>query len=145
MTKLARFHIEFEGIYSFIDGNGRTGRLQVNLELVKAGFPPSDIKYSDRLVYYETFDDYHLEHDLTSMEKLFAGYLNERLDKYIKILGYELRISLLYLRQLREPRMPLSLVRKNIDEEIINGRLINKSAFHERIYSCKLLIHCNIS
>ena len=37
VTKLARFHIELEGIHPFIDGNGRTGRLLVNLELMKAG------------------------------------------------------------------------------------------------------------
>ncbi len=86
VTKLARFHIEFEGIHPFIDGNGRTGRLLINLELMKAGYPPIDIKFTDRLSYYNAFDAYYVKHKLSAMENLFARYINEKLDMYLSIL-----------------------------------------------------------
>ena len=87
MTKLARFHIEFESIHPFIDGNGRTGRLLINLELMKAGYPAIDIKFTDRLKYYEAFDEYQVKHKVSAMADMFAVYINQRLDMYLSILN----------------------------------------------------------
>lgn len=83
--KLAWFHIAFEAIHPFIDGNGRTGRLLVNLELMKAGYPPIDIKFTDRRRYYDAFDAYHQKNDLSAMTTLFAEYIYNRLEEYINI------------------------------------------------------------
>lgn len=85
-TKIARFHIEFEAIHPFIDGNGRCGRLLVNLELMKAGYPPIDIKFKDRITYYNAFDEYHGNNNLGAMEKLFAKYIIEQLEMYLAII-----------------------------------------------------------
>lgn len=67
--------------------HGRTGRLLVNLELMKEGYPPIDIKFTDREAYYRAFDSYHTKQDLSAMEGLFARYVNERLDQYLAMLS----------------------------------------------------------
>lgn len=86
VTRMAKFHIEFEAIHPFIDGNGRCGRLLINLELMKLGYPPIDIKFTDRVKYYDAFDDYHVNGSLKAMEELIGKYINERLDDYLSIL-----------------------------------------------------------
>lgn len=53
---------------------------------MKAGYPPIDINFTDRILYYEAFDEAHGAEGFTAMESLFAKYIDERLDFYLNIL-----------------------------------------------------------
>ena len=86
IERIARFHLEFEGIHPFIDGNGRTGRLIMNLDLIRNGYPPINVKFTDRKRYYDAFDAYYRDNDATKMTALIAEYVNERLDEYLTVL-----------------------------------------------------------
>ncbi len=48
-------HIKYEHIHPFIDGNGRTGRIFMNWQRVKAGFSILVIKEEERFEYYKWF------------------------------------------------------------------------------------------
>lgn len=86
VERIARFHLEFEGIHPFIDGNGRTGRLVMNLELIRNGYPAINIKFADRRRYYEAFDAYYRDGNADEMIKMVAEYIKEQIEKYLKIL-----------------------------------------------------------
>ena len=79
--QIALFHLRFENIHPFIDGNGRTGRMLINLQLIKAGFLPINIKYDDVRRYYRCFRQYDIsvEKGIQEMYNLLTKYEHEEL------------------------------------------------------------------
>jgi len=59
----ARVHADFVKIHPFTDGNGRTSRLLMNLELMKCGFPPVVLTVERRLEYYQALDLAHTQNN----------------------------------------------------------------------------------
>jgi Fic family protein len=87
IEKVALFHLKFETIHPFVDGNGRTGRLLLNFELMKEGYPPINIKFKDRKIYYDCFTHFHLNNSNPQMlTELIAECVQEELSKYISVL-----------------------------------------------------------
>lgn len=85
IEKIALFHLKFETIHPFIDGNGRTGRLILNFELMKNGYVPINIKYKDRRKYYDAFKSFNENEDSSFMTDLICDYLIEELNRYISL------------------------------------------------------------
>jgi Fic family protein len=83
---VSEFHLRFESVHPFIDGNGRTGRLILNLELIKAGLLPIDIKFSDRQRYYQSFSDYYETGTPDTLCELVTDYEEKELEQHISIL-----------------------------------------------------------
>ncbi len=79
--KLAKYHIEFEKIHPFEDGNGRTGRLLLNYELIKNNLPPVVISKDDRVKYFEFLKN----DDITGLAEWLRELSNqekERMEKF---------------------------------------------------------------
>ncbi|WP_333977930.1 Fic family protein [Acinetobacter colistiniresistens] len=87
VERAAKVHADFVGIHPFIDGNGRTSRLLMNLELIKAGYPPSVITVENRLAYYEALDQWMAYGNTEPFINLIAGVVLDGFKPYQTVLG----------------------------------------------------------
>lgn len=86
VERVAIFHLQFESIHPFIDGNGRTGRLIMNLQLIKEGLPAINIKFADRRKYYDAFDEYSRTGSNEAMINLVGEAVISRLREMIDMI-----------------------------------------------------------
>lgn len=86
IIKSALLHGELVKIHPFIDGNGRTSRLLMNLDLMNSGYNPVIIKKENRLEYYQSLDKAHITGDYTDFIKLITKLEIEMLNKYLELL-----------------------------------------------------------
>lgn len=87
VVRAAQLHARFEKIHPFADGNGRTGRLLLNLELMKAGYPPAVIRHEDRLAYCASLDEAGTDGHYDAITRLVAEAAQRTLKTYLKLLS----------------------------------------------------------
>ncbi len=83
LEKISRFHLEFEHIHPFNDGNGRIGRVLINYQLMQLGFPPIIIRDKEKRAYYKSFGEFQDKKTSTLLDKVLTLALTESLNKRI--------------------------------------------------------------
>jgi DNA phosphorothioation-dependent restriction protein DptG len=81
ISKIAKFHLNFESIHPFCDGNGRIGRVLINYQLLRLGFPAIIIRDKEQALYHSAFTEFQSKNSSKIMEKIIILALMEALHK----------------------------------------------------------------
>jgi Fic family protein/DNA-binding XRE family transcriptional regulator len=85
----AEMHERLVTIHPFVDGNGRTSRLIMNLILLSKGYVIANIKgdYETRMNYYNALEQVQTQQSTDAFHHFIADVEIECLERYLKILG----------------------------------------------------------
>ena len=92
LDRISRFHLEFERIHPFVDGNGRIGRVLINAQLIMHGYPSLIVRNKGkRDYYYPSFQAYQENKSTNLLDSLLTLALLESLNKRLAyLLGLEI-------------------------------------------------------
>jgi Fic family protein len=85
VLKAAQAHYDFVAIHPFVDGNGRTARLLMNLLLIRAGYPPALLPVTLRATYYDALESAN-KGNQGPFERLIAGIVKASLEDILEFL-----------------------------------------------------------
>lgn len=104
LEKIAKFHLEFEHIHPFCDGNGRIGRVLICYQLMRLGFPSIIIRDKEKHDYYQAFKEFKEHKKTDGMEQVLYLALSESLNKRIAYLEGDKVITLSeYAELIKQP------------------------------------------
>lgn len=84
----SELHERLVTIHPFIDGNGRTARLVMNLILIRNGYPIANISgdYESRMAYYKALEQVQLDNNRIGFQNFISEIVKKNLERYLKIL-----------------------------------------------------------
>ncbi len=106
LDTVAKFHLDFETIHPFCDGNGRIGRVIISYQLLRFGFPLIIIRDKGKEIYYQSFSEYREKKNAKTMEKVLSLALLESLHKRIAYLKGESIVTLSEYAKKHEKKSP---------------------------------------
>jgi Fic family protein len=103
LMRIATFHLEFEHIHPFEDGNGRTGRLIMNYQLLQNGYFQIHIPSSKRSLYMAAFKDYNR---------------TSKIDKMLDIISREQEKTIAQIQELWDAHLGKKAIDDALDKAI---------------------------
>ncbi len=77
-------HLKFVIIHPYVDGNGRTARLLMNLLLVQEGYPMAVVDPVDRVAYVGAIEKAQCEGDEDDYQQFMLAAVQQGLDRYLE-------------------------------------------------------------